>query len=189
VDVLVCVRKYCLKKPEKLKHYAKYIGVINTERQVGEAQRKFILRHLREFGFGKQNYLDNLIIEEVKEVLEFLKEYAATSQPVAMDRRFQLAVVNSLWSMSTGKRFKHNDPILNDMLNSFMDVMNKLSKSMILLFAPWLRHVAPVLSGWNSLKESLDKILGLARATVQEHKQTFSKSHNRYLQTYLTRTF
>ena len=78
-------------------------------------QRKFTLRHLREFGYGK-NQMENLIVEEVKLLVDNFK--AQEGKPIELSRRFNLAVVNSLWTIMTGARLDHDDPHLNQVLDN-----------------------------------------------------------------------
>ncbi|CAG7731399.1 unnamed protein product, partial [Allacma fusca] len=84
-------------------------GIILTTGQEWQDQRRFTLRHLRDFGFGK-NYMEGLIEEEVDELLDWLKSQG--SSPVSLNFKFSLAVVNSLWRIITGKRFNQCDPKL-----------------------------------------------------------------------------
>jgi len=91
------------------------IGVINTEGKVWETQRRFTLKHLRDFGFGK-NYMEGLIMEEVKDFIDWLK--GQEGQSVSVNRKFSLATLNSLWAICTGKRFAQDDPKLTNMMDT-----------------------------------------------------------------------
>ncbi|CAG7723288.1 unnamed protein product, partial [Allacma fusca] len=86
---------------------------LNTGR-AWQDQRRFTLRHLRDFGFGK-NYMEALIQEEVVELLDRLKSQG--NSPVCLNTKFTLAVVNSLWRIITGRRFSHSDPKLLEILD------------------------------------------------------------------------
>ncbi|CAG7817746.1 unnamed protein product, partial [Allacma fusca] len=86
-----------------------YHGIALSTGQEWQDQRRFALRHLRDFGFGK-NYMEGLIQEEVDELLDRLKSEG--TDPVSLNNKFTLAVVNSVWTIVTGKRFGQSDPKL-----------------------------------------------------------------------------
>jgi hypothetical protein len=68
------------------------------------------MRQLRDFGFGKAT-MEHLIMEEVKEMIDWMK--AHEGKPIGgIKERMTLAVVNSLWSIMSGQRFKQDDPTL-----------------------------------------------------------------------------
>ena len=95
-----------------------HIGVINTEGSHWEAQRRFTLRHLRDFGFGK-TVMQELIMDEVKEVLEWIKK--EERNPVSINRKFGLAVLNSLWTVVGGQRFSQDDKDLQLLMDSMVE--------------------------------------------------------------------
>ena len=75
--------------------------------------RRFTLRNLRDFGFGKQTQ-QNLALEEVRDLVDWFK--ASEGKPVKLDASFDLPTVNSLWAIMTGKRFSKEDPALKEFL-------------------------------------------------------------------------
>jgi methyl farnesoate epoxidase/farnesoate epoxidase len=90
-------------------------GILSIDGPNWMEQRKFTLRHLKEFGFGK-NQMENLILEEVKVVIENFK--ADEGNSIELSRRFTLAIVNSLWVIMTGSRIEHNDRNLHEVLEN-----------------------------------------------------------------------
>ena len=77
-----------------------------TDGEVWQEQRRFTLRHLRDFGFGK-NRMEALIMEEVNEFISWLKTQETAS--ISMEHKFELSVLNSLWRITTGTRIKPDD--------------------------------------------------------------------------------
>lgn len=69
-------------------------------------QRRFVLKTLRDFGFGKKS-LESLIHNEVKELVTTLLQLHG--KPFEPEDAFNLSVVNSLWTIITGRRFKNDD--------------------------------------------------------------------------------
>jgi methyl farnesoate epoxidase/farnesoate epoxidase len=86
-----------------------------SEGEAWESHRRFTLRHLRDFGFGK-NRMENLIMEEVTEVLSSFKNQL--DRPLVVDRNFTLAVLNALWTITSGERLPQNDKLLHNLLES-----------------------------------------------------------------------
>lgn len=75
-------------------------GLINSEGNLWEIHRRFTLRQLRDFGFGK-NTMESLIMDEVHEMTEILKK--KSGKPVGeVKEMFSLAVVNALWTVVGG---------------------------------------------------------------------------------------
>lgn len=88
-------------------------GVVNTEGEHWEELRRFTLRQLRDFGFGK-NSMEESIMLEVNELIEGLKK--DEGKPLEnIKSRFLLAVVNGLWFLSTSIRHKQDDEELINM--------------------------------------------------------------------------
>ena len=77
-------------------------------------QRRFVLKSLKDFGFGKKS-MEYLIMDEVHEMIKWMKENEGN--PVSVKWSFSLATVNALWSITTGQRFDQNDPKLHEILN------------------------------------------------------------------------
>lgn len=72
-----------------------YTGIINSEGELWEVHRRFLLRQLRDFGFGKAAMQD-LIMEELDEVSKRFR--AAEGKPIShIKATLTIAVVNSLW--------------------------------------------------------------------------------------------
>jgi len=79
-------------------------------------QRRFALRHLRDFGFGKTS-MEGLIMSEVNELVNWIKQ--KRGEPVTLHRRFTLAIVNALWTIISGDRYDHDDAKLNNIMEQF----------------------------------------------------------------------
>lgn len=89
------------------------IGVLNSSGKLWLEQRRFTLRTLRDFGFGKQTQ-QNLALEEVRDMVDRLK--ASEGKSTLLYNTFDLPTVNSLWTIMTSKRFLPDDPVLTEFL-------------------------------------------------------------------------
>lgn len=72
-----------------------------------DAQRRFIFRKLREFGFAKSS-MEGLIMEEANSMLNWFDKRLDT--PIPGNRIFNGAVANSLWSIISGEREEWDAP-------------------------------------------------------------------------------
>lgn len=142
-------------------------GVLNSNGATWEAQRRFTLRHLRDFGFGK-NSMEQLIMEEVREIVDWMKK--EEGHPLEVNRKFSLAVLNSLWMILSGKRFDQHDTTLNDLLDSTNKEFANTMKNPIVLFAPWLCKWAPEITGLSKLESAIDQLVSFFKKTVKEQE-------------------
>lgn len=90
-------------------------GLISSEGPHWSEQRRFALRHLRDFGFGKAS-MESLISEDVAAFVTHLKEREGL--PVSTDRMLSLVVLSSLWKIVTGEKLSLGDTRANHLLTS-----------------------------------------------------------------------
>ena len=72
-------------------------------------QRRFLLKTLRDFGFGKRS-MESLVMDEVVEMMKWLEKNE--SKPVSVSKKFMTSSVNALWSIVAGERLDHDNPEL-----------------------------------------------------------------------------
>ena len=84
-------------------------GVILSEGKTWVEQRRFALRTLRDFGFGKQG-MEELIQEEV----DLFKALILKNGEESFDfiNKLNLPILNALWRVTVGERFDYDDPKL-----------------------------------------------------------------------------
>lgn len=90
-------------------------GIVQSTGSVWLEQRRFAMRALRDFGFGRSS-MEEMILNEAQELCDWLKKQEG--RPVELTRRFSLAVVNSLWRILTGERYDHDDKGLIHILDT-----------------------------------------------------------------------
>ena len=56
----------------------------------------------RDFGFGKSN-MEELIREEILQFMNHLEP--ELNQPISLSNKFNISVINGLWTIMTGKRY------------------------------------------------------------------------------------
>lgn len=163
------------------------LGVFNSEGEAWEVHRRFLLRQLRDFGFGK-SAMETLIMDEVNEVVEKLKAKSQNGEDITNIREtLRLAVVNSLWTILTSQRFNHDDPqLLSLTLNTTKAFNDVIEAGSLLLFAPWLRHIIPGLTGYTSVQNILAENREVFCKAVEDHKKNLKEDVNDFIDVYLT---
>ena len=90
-------------------HVFMFTGLVASEGQEWVEQRRFSMRHLRDFGFGKSTG-EELITNEMKEFIQGLDKNVG--KPVSINKSFSVAVLNTLWMIMSGVRYEQDDPRL-----------------------------------------------------------------------------
>jgi cytochrome P450 len=145
-------------------------GIVSSSGPEWVEQRRFSLRHLRDFGFGKSAGED-IIMNEVHELLSMLTKQAG--QPCKLDRVFHVAVLNTLWMITTGNRYQHDDPRLWSVFNHFEKILVKVGKNPTAIFFPTLAKLFPNFSGWDLLLKMREEMTSIVQGHVEQHKETF----------------
>ena len=133
---------------------------------------------LRDFGLGKTS-MESLILKEVETFNEVLKQ--EKGRAMNMRHRFNISVVNALWTLISGKRLPLDDPELLGLV----DIMDKLTvdagKQKAIDGFPWLRFIAPKLSGWVEIQNVMTTLLGFIERTMMPHVSSFNTEGKKYL--------
>jgi methyl farnesoate epoxidase/farnesoate epoxidase len=81
--------------------------VLFSDGSLWREQRRFSLRHLRDFGFGKRS-LEGLIFEEIEVMLQQITERAKSEDNaklgISVQDLFPVSVINVLWAIMAGIR-------------------------------------------------------------------------------------
>nr|pir cytochrome P450 enzyme, CYP330A1 enzyme - green crab, common shore crab [Carcinus maenas]AAQ93009.1 cytochrome P450 CYP330A1 [Carcinus maenas] len=93
------------------------IGVIGSSGQVWQEQRRFMLHHLRDLGFGKSSY-EPVMVEEIAELMDLLKK--EEGRPLEVKLLFNRSVVNIIWAMVMGTRYHYGHDKLNKLMANFV---------------------------------------------------------------------
>ncbi|CAL8092455.1 unnamed protein product [Orchesella dallaii] len=162
-----------------------FLGIINSEGDLWEVHRRFLLRQLRDFGFGK-SAMETKIIEELNEVLGKFK--AQEGKPITKLREtLRLALVNSLWTILANQRFDQDDPQLLKLALNTSDTFNELLEDgALILFMPWVKYLIPEKSGYNAIRGVLEENKTFFAKVVAEHKRDLQEDNLRdFIDVYL----
>ncbi|XP_047118334.1 probable cytochrome P450 304a1 [Schistocerca piceifrons] len=157
-------------------------------------QRRFTLRYLRDFGFGRRsNHLESEIEAEMAELVELIR-----------GERQDEVVVQSSSGGDGSRRVLLPDALFPGFINGFMPVVagSRLSRTAdgmcrylghaglqtaragdatggFLTLHSALASIAPKMSGYHDTVESAEKILAYFHQVIKEHEKTYSDDHMR----------
>jgi hypothetical protein len=96
-------------------------GIIFSHGPYWKELRRFLLRNLRDFGFGKSS-MEDLFIEEVSKLCQLLSK--SEGHPIDMSCTMSVSIVNALWAIIVGERFDLEDPKLLHVVESINKLIN-----------------------------------------------------------------
>lgn len=153
-------------------------GLLLTDEEFWVEQRRFVLRHLREFGFGKRTMAE-LVQEEAVQLVEVFKEKIARSKNgkgeiFGMRDAFSVGVLNTLWSMMASKRYEADDKELKDLQALLTELFANIDMVGALFSQfPFLRYIAPEASGYKSFVKIHQRVWTFLKEELDSHKGTF----------------
>lgn len=157
------------------RNFNKRLGVIFTDGPLWIEHRRFTIRHLKDFGFGKKS-AEGVILEETEELVKEIKE----KKVVQVAGLFSVATINVLWSMIAGTRYAHDDPDFKSLLHKldFLFRSGSASGNLAAIF-PVLKKIAPGLCGHQKMMESFNELRNFFRKTIHEHKLMLEENNPR----------
>lgn len=163
-------------------------GIIFTDEEFWSEQRRFILRHLREFGFGRRD-MGAMLEEESGNLVQSMldKLGGQKSAVLPMGNVFNISVLNTLWTMLAGVRYSSEDKKLKTLQKILTDLF--LAVDMVgCLFShfPFLRYLAPEFSGYTGYMKTHHALWKFLQDEIERHKRTFKQGEPRdFIDVYL----
>eukprot|EP00095_Tigriopus_kingsejongensis_P007363 maker-scaffold1571_size35388-snap-gene-0.6 protein:Tk07363 transcript:maker-scaffold1571_size35388-snap-gene-0.6-mRNA-1 annotation:"probable cytochrome p450 303a1" len=139
-------------------------GLLFNEGHSWKSHRRFSLKNLRDLGFGKKSMEDNLSFE-ANQICD--KMEASQGKPLEVRHVFNVAVLNILWKLVANRRYDLDDPMLLKCVSA-IDASVQGEKIMLITLMPWLRHIAPVRSGWVAYKKFSDELVGYVKDLMKQ---------------------
>ena len=138
-------------------------------------QRRFTLRLLRDWGFGKTS-LEGLMHEEVQECMAQMEKKLKITATIPVHDLFGVSVINILWTVMAGKRHSHDDEEFLHLLQN-INVIFRTGTPLGTLVAtfPILKHLPYI--GDNARKKEaaareLTKFLEVRNKLISTHDTT-----------------
>ncbi|CAL8116997.1 unnamed protein product [Orchesella dallaii] len=156
------------------------MAIIWGNGEIWQVLRRFTIRTLRDFGFGKSSSMDIVINEELTKFLGHFDQILKRSQNnnenvVITTELFDLSVINVLWRLVTGKSYELENVRLNRLLHLSHEFV-RISKNGedISTSFPFLRDWFPEWTGRNHQSKCIQKLSGFFREAVNEHRSNES---------------
>ena len=160
------------------------LGLIISEGEEWKEQRRFAIRHLRDFGFGKSS-MEDIIREEFLDIADSLR--SVDGLEVETKQLFNLNVVNVLWRMMTGSRFDLKDRVERERLGKMEEVFaNFAPTNPSLVMATMLpKFLARMFGG--ALVRQMQEFFAFFNELYAQHERTFDPSQMRdFIDVYLS---
>uniref|UniRef100_A0A1B6KQ89 Cytochrome P450 n=1 Tax=Graphocephala atropunctata TaxID=36148 RepID=A0A1B6KQ89_9HEMI len=143
-------------------------------------QRRFMLRNLRDFGFGtRSKSFEKVIEEELRDFIDLAQsknvEGVTDTGSVIVPPAFYAFFLNLSLHVFLGTRLP---PAQHHKLREFAKTAYKFILAIdattgAINMTPWIRHIIPELSGFNDCMRSNDYLKNFIKELVQEHKDTY----------------
>ena len=78
-------------------------------------QRRYLLRNLRDFGFGKSS-MEDALQEEVQKLIDYLKP--KSDKPIIINRLMNIAVLNALWYILSSEKMELGNKRIEELLSA-----------------------------------------------------------------------
>lgn len=134
--------------------FGKPLGIIFPSGQGWKEMRRFSMRTLRDFGYGKQTSMEFGLSEEVNLLVEKIGAYVGNKEGLPVKHLFTMPVLNILWSMVSNVRTREDD----EKLKKLIILVDNLAKANpiggnIQAIFPFLKYIAPEMTGYNAMKK------------------------------------
>ncbi|XP_011861104.1 PREDICTED: probable cytochrome P450 305a1 [Vollenhovia emeryi] len=157
----------------KLRNMGLRKGITLNDGAEWKELRGWTVRTLRSVGFAKRAMMD-LLVDEMTLILQRLADGGVRQiRPVIAP-----AVINVLWMLVTGRKPSENLP----RLQKFIDLLDRRAQQFdmtggILSTFPWIRYIAPEMSGYNILVTLNNELKSFLMDTINEHKERYVKGN------------
>ena len=161
--------EFCGRVPSRIQLMHRYInntpqGIIFTQDNQWITHRRFSLKTLKDFGFGKKSIEDSIHFE----VEELIEKFLSCPGETLVGTDFNAPIINILWYMVAGTRFTPEDKAGMKMVENVTKIFTtgtKLENMPIVIC-----KIFPKLTGYSERVEVLEYILTSLMDTIEKHK-------------------
>ena len=153
-------------------------GVVLSEGKGWVEQRRFTLKALKDFGFGKTS-MEVIIADEIVKFQDLLK--SLQGQPVDLRAQFNLPIINILWRVVAGDQFDYGNPKLTSLLANLTLLFQHSSspKQQLTMAYPWMNKIGllrRLLKRERNMK-IMHRLMQMMRTSIEEHEQNLDIDH------------
>eukprot|EP00094_Tigriopus_californicus_P010881 TCALIF_10496-PA protein Name:"Similar to Cyp2j6 Cytochrome P450 2J6 (Mus musculus)" AED:0.07 eAED:0.07 QI:0/0.78/0.7/0.9/1/1/20/349/2332 len=144
-------------------------GVILSSGLEWQDQRRFSLRQLRDFGFGRSS-MESMILEEVQKLCKSLQEEAG--KPLDLSFKMNISIINALWLILVGERLELDDERLLKIVRTMDKLLRETQVSGLfsVLFPTLYKMVHP---RFKFARDTFESMRILMKQAIVEHKESF----------------
>nr|QEP99753.1 cytochrome P450 monooxygenase CYP304F17 [Glyphodes pyloalis] len=175
----------------RLRSYWKKLGIFFTDGYFWHVQRRFSLRYLRDFGFGRRDHTLEAVMEsELKEVIDMTingPKFPAEKDLVEGDliylpHYFAVPFINGMLHVLSRMTLPRNQYHHLWELARHTLIFQRSSNDFggALSLTPWLKDVLPNFSGYNGLRKGNQYLLDFFTKLVKEVMDTQEDNHDRH---------
>ncbi|KAL7644654.1 UNVERIFIED_CONTAM: hypothetical protein RMT77_004195 [Armadillidium vulgare] len=116
------------------------LGIVLPGGDIWTQNRRFALRHLRDFGMGKEKLLFDAHFEADNLVNDFK---TIVGKPTPVPHTLLIAILNTAWQMIASVRYAYDDKDINEFIELISETHIYGPRLIILDLFPWLNKILP----------------------------------------------
>jgi len=143
--------------------------------------RRYTLRTLRDFGFGKKGS-ESIVLDECESmkiaIIEMMKKNDGI---INVDKLFNKAALNVVWSVTADERYDYDDKNM-EKLYHFLDLFTLMGRHIIgkpLGIFPILKHFPPFRQIYNKASNGMAECRAFIKETIERHEKTLDPNNPR----------
>jgi len=160
-------------------------GIMHSQGEIWREQRKFTVRTLREFGFGRGS-MEDLVQDEFSKFSDHLDTYKG--EYIEISGLFNLPVINVLWEITTGEIFSYQDPKMAKIIHQLAEYVQNTGRSLVvfLICLPWLGKLFPQAMGRKNDIQVNKEIVEMMKSLIENHLRSLDvKAPRDFIDSYL----
>jgi len=151
-------------------------GIMFSNGQEWQEQRRFTLRNLRDFGFGKVS-MEGMILEEAEKCIDMLSHEVGRTSQIGL--KMNIAILNALWAILTGEKLDYDCPKSKKIVERFNEMFKNSNIGGLVRVFPWLKHIIPDYIGYTNMKNVNEAVQEMVEESYQKHLETFDSENVR----------
>ncbi|XP_055385019.1 probable cytochrome P450 304a1 [Condylostylus longicornis] len=166
-------------------------GIFFNDGILWKDQRRFVLRYLRDFGFGRRfDELEAVMNEELTDLVELIrngpkypheKEFVRDKLQACCPNFMSACSTNSFLYIMCNERVPREErEICNKLVKDGM-IFQRAGDDYgrLLSFLPWIRHFFPYKSGYRQLRDSTKTLWKFFKTYVDKNLETYNEDYDR----------
>ncbi|XP_055850309.1 probable cytochrome P450 304a1 [Episyrphus balteatus] len=165
-------------------------GIFFQDGPIWKEQRRFILRFLRDFGFGRRfQDLELVINEEIKDLIDLIKNGPKFDheQAIAKNGKILFPLVFAPCTANCILYVMFNESVPRAEQKSLIDLgknglqfqRNSDDYGKMLSIIPWIRHIFPEMSSYRPIYESNKFVYEFFERWIQKYMKTYEEGSER----------